>query len=91
MNSLRIPIVLPFLVLIAAASAGVTASLAPATGHAHKAAFPIYGVTIPPGYRDRELIATTHEEGSFNQLRPRSFLHQAKEDSSGSVGHRIED
>ena len=55
--------------VIAAASAGVTASLAPAAGHAHEAASPIYGVTIPPGYRDWGLISVTHEEGNFNQLR----------------------
>jgi hypothetical protein len=30
---------------------------------------PIYGVAIPPGYRDWKLISVTHEEGDFNQLR----------------------
>jgi len=30
---------------------------------------PILGVTIPPGYRDWQLISVTHEEGDFNQLR----------------------
>jgi hypothetical protein len=32
-------------------------------------ASPIYGVTIPAGYRDWKLIAVTHEQGDFNQLR----------------------
>jgi hypothetical protein len=32
-------------------------------------AAPIYGVRIPPGYRDWKLISVTHETGSFNQLR----------------------
>lgn len=51
------------------ASAGVAVSLAHATGQAGEAASPIYGVTIPPGYRDWRLISVTHEEGNFHQLR----------------------
>ena len=30
---------------------------------------PIFGVTIPKGYRDWKLISVTQEEGNFNQLR----------------------
>ncbi len=30
---------------------------------------PIFGVKIPDGYRQWELIAPSHEEGSFNELR----------------------
>jgi hypothetical protein len=30
---------------------------------------PIFGVKIPAGYRHWELIAPSHEEGSFNELR----------------------
>lgn len=30
---------------------------------------PIFGVTIPPGYRSWQLIAPSHEEGTFNELR----------------------
>jgi hypothetical protein len=55
--------------VVAAAVAGVAAVVAPTTGHANEAASPIYGVTIPPGYRDWKLISVTHEEGNFNQLR----------------------
>jgi len=49
--------------------AGVIAFSAPVSGHADEDASPIYGVTIPPGYRDWKLISVTHEEGDFNQLR----------------------
>ena len=30
---------------------------------------PIFGVTVPPGYRDWRLIAVAHEEGKLNDLR----------------------
>jgi hypothetical protein len=50
-------------------AAGIAGSLARATEDSGEAASPIYGVTIPPGYRDWQLISLTHEEGSFNQLR----------------------
>ena len=46
-----------FLLLAAATAAGVVASTAPASGHPGEEASPIYGVTIPPGYRDWKLIA----------------------------------
>ena len=55
--------------LVVVAAAGVAVSLAHAAGQAGEAASPIYGVTIPPGYRDWRLISLTHEEGKFNQLR----------------------
>ena len=42
---------------------------APTSGHADEGGAPIYGVTIPPGYRSWNLISVTHEEGDFNQLR----------------------
>jgi hypothetical protein len=41
----------------------------PASGKADSEAAPIFGVTIPSGYRDWKLISVTHEEGDFNQLR----------------------
>ena len=46
-----------FLLVVVAAAAGVAVSLAHATGQAGEAASPIYGVTIPPGYRDWQLIS----------------------------------
>jgi hypothetical protein len=58
-----------FSLVAVGALAGVAASFIPASGHTDEAASPIYGVTIPPGYRDWKLISVTHEEGDFNQLR----------------------
>jgi hypothetical protein len=60
------------LLLVAAAvsaAVGIVAFLAPRPGRAAEEAAPIYGVTIPPGYRDWKLISVNHEEGDFNQLR----------------------
>jgi hypothetical protein len=58
------------LVLVAvAALTGVVAYMAPASGQADGEAAPIYGVKIPPGYRDWRLISVAHEEGSLNDLR----------------------
>jgi hypothetical protein len=48
---------------------GVVASLAPASGQADGKAAPIFGVTIPPGYRDWRLISVAREEGSLDDLR----------------------
>jgi len=50
-------------------AAAVIASWVPASGHADEEASPIYGITIPQGYRDWKLISVTHEEGAFDQLR----------------------
>jgi hypothetical protein len=46
-----------FLLVAVAAVAAVVASSAHVSGHADEAASPIYGVTIPPGYRDWKMIA----------------------------------
>ena len=40
---------------------GVVVCMAPASGHADGQAAPIFGVTIPPGYRDWRLISVAHE------------------------------
>jgi hypothetical protein len=32
-------------------------------------AAPIFGITIPPGYRDWRLISVAHEEGNLNDIR----------------------
>ena len=58
-----------FLLVAAAAVAGVVASSTPASGHAGENAAPILGITIPPGYRDWRLISVAHEEGSLNDIR----------------------
>ena len=46
-----------FLLIVVVAVAAVVSSSAPASGQTEKAASPIYGVTIPPGYRDWKMIA----------------------------------
>jgi len=42
---------------------------APASGHADEEAAPIFGIKIPPGYRDWRLISVAHEAGNLNDLR----------------------
>ena len=49
--------------------AGVLPFTTAASGHSDENATPIYGVTIPPGYRDWRLISVAHEEGNLNDLR----------------------
>jgi Cytochrome P460 len=51
------------------ALAGVVPYMAPASGQADGEAAPIFGVKIPPGYRDWRLISVAHEEGNLNDLR----------------------
>ena len=46
-----------FLLSAIATVVGVVAVTAPASGHTDEVAAPIYGVTIPPGYRDWKMIA----------------------------------
>jgi hypothetical protein len=58
-----------FLVVAVATMVGAAAYMAVPSGQAGEEASPIYGVTIPPGYRDWKLISVTHEEGDFRQLR----------------------
>ena len=58
-----------FLLVGMLAVAGVVASSGPASGKTDEQASPIYGIAIPPGYRDWKLISIAHEEGSFNDLR----------------------
>jgi cytochrome P460 len=58
-----------FVLVGGVALAGVVASMAPASGQADGEAAPIFGVTIPPGYRDWRVISVAHEEGDLNDLR----------------------
>src|SRR3989442_15920456 len=58
-----------YLLVAVAAVAGVVAYTAPASGQANGEAAPIFGVKIPPGYRDWRLISVAHEEGNLNDLR----------------------
>src|ERR1700690_3823532 len=58
-----------FLLVAVATLAGVVAFTARASGHADEEAAPIFGIKIPPGYRDWKLISVAHEEGNLNDLR----------------------
>ena len=58
-----------FLLLAVAAVSIVVVSSDRGAGHADDEAAPIFGVTIPPGYRDWRLISVAHEEGNLNDLR----------------------
>jgi hypothetical protein len=51
------------------ALAGAVAYMAPVSGQAGGEAAPIFGVKMPPGYRDWRLISVAHEEGNLNDLR----------------------
>jgi hypothetical protein len=55
--------------VLVAALAGAIAYMAPASGQAEGEAAPIFGVKLPPGYRDWRLISVAHEEGTLNDLR----------------------
>ena len=48
---------------------GGVAYVLPEPGLTDEKAAPIFGVSIPSGYRDWKLIAVAHEEGKLNDLR----------------------
>jgi hypothetical protein len=48
---------------------GMVTYIASASGGADGEASPIFGIKIPPGYRDWKLISVAHEEGNNNDLR----------------------
>jgi len=54
------------LLILVAVELGVVAST---SGHNEQNAVPIYGIKLPPGYRDWRLISVAHEEGNLNDLR----------------------
>jgi hypothetical protein len=60
-----------FLLIAIAAVAGLAVSTARASGATDTEAAPIYGVTIPPGYRDWKMIAVAQllVPGKIDQLR----------------------
>ncbi|MGD0988815.1 MAG: cytochrome P460 family protein [Candidatus Sulfotelmatobacter sp.] len=57
-----------FLIALAAV-AGFIAFSAAASGNADDEGAPIFGIKIPPGYRDWKLISVAHEEGNLNDIR----------------------
>jgi hypothetical protein len=58
-----------FLLVAVATVVGVAAFTAPVSGHAGQEASPLYGITIPAGYRDWKLVSVAHEEGNLNDIR----------------------
>jgi len=58
-----------FLLVASATVTAVLVSLPPVSVQSDEQASPVFGVKIPPGYRDWKLISVAHEEGDFNQLR----------------------
>src|ERR1700692_238901 len=51
------------------ALSGVVVYMAHASERADGEAAPIFGIKMPPGYRDWRLISVAHEEGNLNDLR----------------------
>ena len=58
-----------FALIPGAALAGMVAYMAPASGQADGEADPIYGIKIPPGYRDWRLISVNHLAGVGGNLK----------------------
>ena len=48
---------------------GAVVCMVHASGHADAEAAPIFGIKIPPGYRDWRLISVAHEAGNLNDFR----------------------
>jgi len=57
-----------FLLLAVATLAGVLIYMAPASGQDDGQAVPIFGIKIPPGYRDWRLVSVAHEEGDLHSF-----------------------
>jgi hypothetical protein len=58
-----------FLLFAVVTVAGVAVFTAAAFGHADEQADPLFGIKIPPGYRDWKLVSVAHEEGALNDIR----------------------
>src|SRR5271157_6337125 len=58
-----------YLLVAVVALTGMVVYVAHASGHADEEAAPIFGVKIPPGYRDWKLISVAHEAGDLNDFR----------------------
>jgi hypothetical protein len=67
MRRLPKPILFVIIALVAIAVAVVCVVGAPE--HADQDAAPIFGITLPAGYRDWKLISVAHEEGILNDIR----------------------
>jgi hypothetical protein len=60
---------IPYSLFAVLALTGAAVYLAPASAHADGEAAPIFGITIPTGYRDWKLISVAHEAGKLNDFR----------------------
>ena len=58
-----------YLLVSVVALIGAVVYMAHASGRPDEEADPIFGIKIPPGYRDWKLISVAHEEGNLNDLR----------------------
>jgi hypothetical protein len=58
-----------YLSVAVVALTGAVVYMAHASGGSDEEADPIFGIKIPPGYRDWKLISVAHEEGNLNDLR----------------------
>jgi hypothetical protein len=58
-----------YFLFVVVALTGVVVYTAHASGHADDEADPVFGIKVPPGYRDWKLISVAHEEGNLNDLR----------------------
>ncbi len=57
-----------FLLIAVAAVTAVLASIFPVSGQTNGDAVPIFGIKIPPGYRDWRLVSVAHEEGDLHSF-----------------------
>ena len=60
---------IPIFVIAATMAISVIGAMTFSAGGADDESSPIFGVKIPPGYRDWRLISVAHEEGKLNDLR----------------------
>jgi hypothetical protein len=59
----------PFVVTAAAIAAIVSGAITFSAGGADEESAPIFGIKLPPGYRDWTLISVAREEGTLDDLR----------------------
>lgn len=57
------------ILVIVAIAVYATASMTFSASLADDEAAPVFGIKLPPGYRDWRLISVAHEEGNLNDLR----------------------
>lgn len=65
----RLPKPISFAVVALLAMVVAVVCVVGAPGEAEEEAAPIFGIKLPPGYRDWRLISVAHEEGDLNDLR----------------------